>query len=301
VRPVPRQAGILENLWLRARLLARARCFFEARGFLEVETPCRIPAPLPEAHIEPVGSDGWYLHASPESCMKRLLAAGAGSVFQICRVHRKGERGARHLPEFTLLEWYRPGADYQTLMDDCEALITGAARELGRGIPGVDLGLPWPRLTVREAFARYAPCSMEQSLQDGAFDRQLAFHIEPSLDPSRPLFLLDYPAEKASLARLKSADPGFAERVELYIGGLELANGFSELTDAPLQTARFTEENRAREKAGLPVAPWPGRFIEDLARMPESAGMALGLDRLAMLFCGVRTIDEVTAFVPEEL
>lgn len=291
----------------RAEILHRIRGFFRGRGFLEVETPLRIPAPLPEAHIEVVPSDGWVLQPSPELCMKRLLAAGHEKIFQICKCFRKAERGRRHLPEMTMLEWYASGQTYDDLMACCEDLIRLIACKLGMGDAvgyqgaTIDLSAPWPRLTVSEAFRRFGSASMERALARGRFDELMGIEIEPHLGRERPLFLIDYPAEKASLARLKPDSPAVAERFELYIGGLELCNGFSELNDAAEQRRRFAAEQEFIRDSGRAVRPLPERFLDALERMPSCAGNALGIDRLVMLFCNAAEIDEVVAFAPEDL
>ena len=298
----------MSNLFLRARILSSIRAFFQKNGYLEVETPVRIPTPLPEAHIDVFPADGAFLQPSPEGCMKSLLAAGYSKIFQICRCFRKGERGARHLPEFTLLEWYAEGEDYRYLMRFCEALFDGIARSLGRaGEPlcfaghRVDLSPPWPRLSVEEAFALHADRTLEQALSGSCFDEVMGLQIEPQLGLSRPVFLCDYPVAHGALARRKADNPRLAERFELYIGGLELCNGFSELIDPAEQRRRFIEELARRQEAGKTVTPMPERFLSDLSGMPPAAGNALGVDRMVMLFADAQTIDEVTAFTPEEL
>jgi len=295
------------NLNRRAEILHLIRGFFRDQGFLEVETPLRIPAPLPEAHIEVISSDDWVLQPSPELCMKRLIAVGYEKIFQICKCFRKAERGQRHLPEMTMLEWYAAGQTYEDLMTCCENLVRLIARGLGRGDTlsyqgvAIDLSAPWPRLAVSDAFGRFAPISMKQALAEGHFDEIMGIEIEPNLGKERPLFLIDYPAEKASLARLKPENPSVAERFELYIGGLELCNGFSELNDAAEQGRRFQAERKFTRDSGRPVYPLPEKFLEALTRMPPCAGNALGIDRLVMLFCDAAAIDEVVAFTPEEL
>jgi len=295
------------NLERRAEVLHLIRSFFRDLSFLEVETPLRIPAPLPEAHIEVMPSDEWVLQPSPELCMKRLLAAGHEKIFQICKCCRKAERGRRHLPEMTMLEWYASGQTYIDLMACCEDLIRRIACGLGMGDTlsyqglTVDLSAPWPRLTVSDAFRRFGPVSMEQALAKGDFDEIMGIEIEPKLGIDRPFFLIDYPVEKASLARLKLDHPGVAERFELYIGGLELCNGFSELNEAAEQRRRFTAEQKLIQNLGKTVYPLPEKFIEALERLPPCAGNALGIDRLAMLFCDAAAIDEVVAFTPEDL
>jgi len=295
------------SLVRRAALLQKTREFFVQRGFLEVETPLRIPAPLPEAHIEVVPSDGWVLQPSPELCMMRLRAAGCERIFQIGTCFRKAERGRRLLPEMTLLEWYGVGQTYVDLMACCEDLIRHIADGLGTGGRlsyqglSVDLSLPWERLTVNEACRRFASVPMEQALARGRFDEAMGLEIEPCLGKRRPVFLVAYPAEKASLARLKPSDPTVAERFELYIGGLEVCNGFSELNDAAEQRRRFAAERERLLAAGRTPYPLPEKFLEALARLPACAGNALGVDRLAMLFCDSAVIDDVVAFAPEDL
>jgi lysyl-tRNA synthetase class 2 len=295
------------HLTRRAEVLQLVREFFYARGYLEVETPVRIPAPLPEAHIEWIPSGDWVLQPSPEICMKRLLAAGYTKIFQICKCFRQAERGRRHLPEMTMLEWYAVGQTYADLMACCEELVLFIAR--GIGADGtlvyqgqtVDLSPPWPRLTVSEAYRRFASIFAEEALAQGRFDEIMGLEIEPNLGKDRPIFLVDYPAEKASLARLKPTDQSVAERFELYMVGLEVCNGFSELNDADEQRRRFEAEQDLRRAAGKPVHPLPEKFLAALADLPPCAGNALGIDRLVMLFCDAATIDEVVAFTPERL
>ncbi|MFP4030093.1 MAG: EF-P lysine aminoacylase EpmA [Desulfococcaceae bacterium] len=303
----PRRNRGQANLRLRARILRAIRAFFDGRGYLEVTTPCRVPAPAPELHIDPIAADGWFLHASPELWMKRLLAEGFDRIYQMGPVFRGSERGDRHLPEFTLLEWYAAGADYRDLMDECEALVghVAMAAETGDrlrwGGAEVSLAPPWDRLTVRDAFRRYTNVSAEAALETDRFDEILAFEIEPRLGRERPVFLHDYPAPCAALARRRADDPDTAERFELYIAGLELCNAFSELTDPEEQRARFSADRDARKRAGRPVGPMPERFLDALAHMPAAAGNALGVDRLAMLMAGAERIDDVVAFPPEIL
>jgi lysyl-tRNA synthetase class 2 len=294
----------LRTLHERARLIQAVRSFFIEQGFLEVETPIRIPAPAPEAHIEPEPAGNWYLQTSPELCMKRLLAAGSGPIFQLCKCFRRHEWGDRHLPEMTMLEWYRPEADYRDLMVDCEGLLNALASDglLRAGHhPAVNLAPPWPRLTLNEAFLRYTPISLPQALDQDRFEEVLVSDIEPRLGFTTPLFLCDYPASLASLARLHPENPTLAQRFELYVNGIELANGFSELTDAQEQRQRFLLEQERIAELGRTPGPMPEPFLEDLAHMPPAAGIALGLDRLVMLFTGVERIDQAVAFTPEEL
>jgi elongation factor P--(R)-beta-lysine ligase len=292
---------------MRARIIQTIRRFLVDHAYLEVETPHRIPAPAPETHIDAVPSGSWFLHTSPELCMKRLLAAGYEKVFQICRVWREGERGSQHTPEFTLLEWYRSGSDYSDLMEECEEMIRNVAssidlkgKVLSRG-HSLDLSSPWERISVSTAFLRYAKMSMRKALESNLFDEQMVQEIEPRLGMEKPTFLYDYPAERGALARLKKDDPAIAERFELYMGGLEIANAFSELVDAEEQRRRFVQEQSLRQKMLKPIYPMPEKFLEELPAMPPSAGIALGIDRLVMVLLDAPRIDDVLAFIPEEL
>jgi lysyl-tRNA synthetase class 2 len=291
----------------RAQILQAIRKFFVGKGYLEVETPHRIPAPAPESHIDAVASGSWFLHTSPELCMKRMLASGYEKIFQICRCWRDKERGIQHIPEFTVLEWYRADCNYRSLMEECEALIPTLAAAIGLGKKilfrgqEIDLTESWERITVKEAFKYYAQTSASEALDRQLFDEIMVKDIEPNLGIGKPAFIYDYPAERGSLARLRKDDPSVAERFELYIGGLELANGFSELIDTGEQRKRFNEENQIRRLLSKPVYPIPEKFLRELKDMPPSAGIAMGVDRLAMVFLNAPSIDEVVAFTPEEL
>jgi len=291
----------------RAHLIQAIRKFFADQGYLEVETPYRIPAPAPESHIDAIASGEWFLQTSPELCMKRMLAAGYEKIFQICRCWREGERGSQHVPEFTLLEWYRSANDYKALMEECETLILTLAKTLGlkqkiifRG-QEIDLTGPWERISVKEAFRHYSKISAAEALERNLFDEIMVEKIEPRLGISKPTFIYDYPAGRAALARLKQEDQTIAERFELYIGGLELANAFSELIDPEEQKKRFDHENSIRHSLGKPTYPMPEKFLAEMDGMIPSSGIALGVDRLIMVFVDAKTIDDVVAFTPEEL
>jgi len=297
----------LGTLAARARIIRGIRRFFDEGGYLEVETPLRIPAPAPESQIDAIPSGDWFLQTSPELCMKRLMASGCERLFQISRCWREGERGRLHLPEFTMLEWYRSGADYLGLMDECEMLVRSLTQETeldekivyrGRKI---ELGGPWERITVRDAFSRYGGTAMEHALVHGTFDEIMVEKIEPFLGTNRPTFIHDYPAERGALARLRADDKTVAERFELYIGGIELANAFSELADPVEQRARFSQEATVRKSLGRSSYPLPGKFLDELSGLPPSAGIALGIDRLVMVLLDKESIDEVVSFTPEEL
>jgi lysyl-tRNA synthetase class 2 len=298
------QSGLLK----RAALIQSLREFFINRDYLEVDTPVRLPVLIPEACNEPVESGNNFLQTSPEICMKRLLAeAGCQKIFQICKCYRKNERGDRHLSEFTMLEWYRTRSDYHSLMDECEDLIIEVAQALGHSGPitlqgaKISLEKPWERLSVADAFSQYAPVSVGKALEQNIFDEVLCRYVEPELGTIKPVFLYDYPAELGALARKKKENPAVAERFEIYIAGLELANGFSELTDAHEQRQRFEQELKGIKNQGRPVGRMPEKFLQALPDMPEAAGIALGLDRLAMVLFNAETIDNVVTFVPEDL
>jgi lysyl-tRNA synthetase class 2 len=296
-----------EILYKRAALVQAARLFFIESGYLEVDTPVRLPSIIPESYIVPFRSEGKFLQTSPELCMKRLLACGVPKLLQICKCFREGERGRLHLPEFTMLEWYRVGADYFDLMDECEEFFSYIATSCSKGKEilydgkRISLKLPWERLTVGDAFERYAPVSVDESIEKGMFEEMLVKHVEPYLGIDRPTFMYDYPVAHGALARTKEWDKTVAERFELYVGGLELANGFSELTDANEQRQRFEKERENIVMQGRDPGPMPEKFLDALEKIPGAAGIALGLDRLIMLFVGATSIDDVVAFVPEQL
>ena len=302
----------VEGLHLRAALFRSIRHFFHEKGFLEVDTPVRAPVLLPERHITPVASDGWFLQPSPEHCMKRLLARGCRTIFQICPCFRAGERGSRHLFEFTMLEWYRVDGDYRDLMRDCEELVRYVLDDVaadGRFHRLLDRSCfrtgaappPWERLGVDQAFARHCPETMQQALAADRFDELLVEHIEPHLGRNGPVFLVDYPTACASLARLKPDDESTAERFELYIDGMELANGFSELTDSAQQRVRFAEELAALGARDGHHREMPETFLRDLSTIDAAAGIAFGLDRFLMLLLSVPSIDQAVSFGPDDL
>ncbi len=295
------------NLKLRDSIIRAIEEFFFNLGFLRVQTPVRIPAPAPEAHIDAISSEGWFLQTSPELCMKRLVAEGYHKIFQICGCFRKNERGERHISEFTMLEWYEAHIDYKKMMERCEQLVnfvaqkTGSGKKLSYQGKSVNINPPWKRIKVEDAFDEFSGMSMQKALETGKFDEIMAFEIEPNLGNDKPCFLYDYPAECGSLARLKPDNPDFAERFELYIAGMELCNAFTELTDPFEQRKRFEQELDFRKKAGKKAYPVDEKFLKALEKMPPTSGNALGVDRLVMIFANAAKIDDVVAFTPEEL
>lgn len=304
----------------RARALDSARAFFASRGYLEVETPIAIPSPGLDLHLDafeavPTGIHDAaarpkrFLSTSPEYQMKRLLAAGHGRIFQITRAFRAGEDGERHNPEFTILEFYRPHAGVEAVMRDTEQLV---ARVTGGFVTidgrTIDVRPPLQRMTLLEAFERFASTAPDETLRlaehdEDTFFEKLAFEVEPGLATlDRGVFVTEYPSSQASLARKKPGDPRVAERFELYVAGVELCNGFGELTDAAEQRVRFQRDQAERATRKKPVYPIDERFLEALARgMPASGGNAIGFDRLVALACGTRSIASVIAFTDSEL
>ena len=306
----------------RARLYANIRTFFAAAGVLEVETPIASTAAVSDPALASLrtacaGPGGvsmpLWLHSSPELAMKRLLAAGSGPIYQICKVFRDGERGRRHHPEFSLLEWYRPGWESAPLIDEVAALVSAAleAPSLAMEVLGYRelflerLGLdPW-RTEPREARA----CAQAQGLGgvesldldlDGWLELLFTHCLEPDLGRGRLTFVRDYPPSQAALARIREAPEPVADRFELYLEGVELANGFRELTEAGEQRRRFEADLEKRRLLGLETLPLDERFLAALeAGLPEASGVALGLDRLLMVQTGCDHLDEVLAFPVE--
>ena len=308
-------AASLANLKLRAELLKRLRMFFQTRGVLEVETPALSRVGTTDRHlasfrVENPRGGHLYLHTSPEFPMKRLLAAGAGDIWQLCKVFRAGETGRQHNPEFTLLEWYRLGFDHHRLM-----------REVAELIGGLLLGTRTPAeyLTYRQAFQQYAgfdpftvdipacirvlqdagrPFPARRDLdKDGWLDLVAAELVYPVLGRQGLSFIYDYPASQAALARVRPGDPPVAERFEAFFMGMELANGFHELTDAREQRRRFEADRDYRRQQDLPDVPLDENLLAALQHgLPDCAGVALGFDRLLMLAAGAQSIDEVIAF-----
>ena len=283
-------------------ILRVVREFFQDRDFIEVETPVRIDAPAPELHIEGEPAGDSFLRTSPELHMKRLLASGMERLFQIGPCFRRGEKGELHNPEYTMLEWYRAEANYIDILADAKSLILHiASKLLGQthltyGDTTIDL-VPWERITVREAFILHAGWDPVASYDGDRFDLDLVDRVEPALPRDVPVLLTDYPREAAALARLKENELLVAERWELYIGGLELANAYSELTDPEEQRLRFEQCNQQRKRMGKEAYPVDELFLRALHRgMPPAGGIALGVDRLVMLFTDSASLDDVMAF-----
>jgi lysyl-tRNA synthetase class 2 len=329
----PRHSDIRPFLRVRAAITRSIRSWFESQGFTEVETGILQVSPGNETHLHAPGTeltrpDGErvrrYLRTSPEFACKKLLAAGEMKIFELARVFRDRERGDLHLPEFTMLEWYRANAPYENVMADCVTIIAHAACATGIGSfsfrgktcdPRADPEL----LTVAAAFSRYAGIDLLATIEGGEGDRAalvnaaegkvrlaeddswsdifskiLVEHIEPQLGLGRLVVLFEYPAPEAALARVKPADPRVAERFEVYACGVELANGFGELTDAAEQRRRFELAMDEKERRYGERYPLDEDFLAAVANMPQACGVALGFDRLVMLASGALRIDQVT-------
>ena len=308
----------LANLRLRAELLAQLRRFFAERGVLEVDTPALARAGATDRHIhsfrvEDSRGGYLYLHTSPEFPMKRLLAAGSGDIWQLCKVFRSGEAGRMHNPEFSMLEWYRLGFDHHRLMAETAELIAIL-------VPGVSL--PPEKLTYREAFQLHAgldpfsttPGECRAVLEraghhspkvgeldlDGWLDLLAGERVYPALGKGGLTFIYDYPVSQAALARLRPGDPPVAERFEAFLQGMELANGFHELTDVRDQRHRFEADRNYRNAQGLMDVPTDERLLAALEQgLPPCAGVAVGFDRLVMAALKARTIEDVIAFPSE--
>ena len=299
-------ASFREKLAVRCRLLNGIRKYFLSLDYLEVETPIRIPAPALELHIHAIPSAGLFLRTSPELHMKRLLAAGYERIFQVGACFRKGESGRLHNPEYTMLEWYRAGVDYEATLQEAEQLLLSLCLDLN-GADHVDyLGQricfqrPWRRVSVAEAFIAHAGWDPVEHFDPDRFDVDLVERVEPALPLGVPTVLIDYPAGAGGLARRKPSDPRVVERWELYLGGIEIANAFSELTDPVEQRSRFEQVAKAMREGGAEAYPIDELFLSALeSGMPESSGVALGVDRLAMIFGNCASIDEVLPFRTE--
>lgn len=304
----------LPELRARAALYGEVRAFFAARGVLEVETPLLCSAGITEPAIEPLRvergqsiSAPRYLQTSPEYAMKRLLAAGSGPIFQIARAFRDGEAGSRHNPEFSLLEWYRPGFGLATLMDEVAALLRRCLGDAPtRVISYRDLFLETLAIDpfdtdidlLRQRAAEVVDIGTLSGDRDLWLDLLLSHAIEPTLRNRGVCFVHDYPASQAALARIHSPDGvPVAQRFEVYVDGIELANGYLELSDPGEQRARFRADNARRREHGLPEYPLDEYLLAALeAGLPDCSGVALGLDRLLMLRTGKRDIRQVLAF-----
>ena len=334
---IKRSSKLRSNLEARAKILAAIRKFFDDRGYLEMETPLLVAHPGMEPYLDPFETElrmpggrqyRGFLITSPEYSLKKLLAAGFERIYQLGRCFRNGEdSGGRHNPEFTMLEWYRAGTDYVGIMDETEELVRSVAAAVGALLtPALSFregDERWERLTVRDAMKRYAGVDLDAALDDknillakaaklghalppetpwdDAFFAVFLNAVEPKLGLERPTFLYDYPLSMASLSRPSAKDPRYAERFELYVAGLELANAFSELTDADVQRKRLEEEHDLRKRLGKTDYGLDEEFLDALRAMPAAGGISIGVDRLVMILLGETDIRQVQAFPADTL
>ena len=316
--------GRLAKLHARARALATVRRFFDERDFLEVETPLLVPSPGLEIHLDAVEAGDGFLITSPEYSMKRLLAAGCERIYQVCKCFRANERGSHHASEFTMIEWYRAYSNIEAIAADTEQLVHAVCGDVARaGDRDIDVRPPWRRIPVRAAMQAWAGVtvigdeSAEQLARevrkagidvadglawDDVFFTAFVTRVEPALAAlDHSILLEDWPAPLAALARRKQGDPKTALRFEAYVGGVELANAFDELTDPVEQETRFRDEQEMRRVRQRPVYPIDTKLVAALTEgLPPSGGIALGFDRLVMLATGATTIDDVQAFAEHE-
>ena len=270
----------------RSRIISRIRSFFDLLGFVEVETPVRIAAPAPETNIDcPPVTTGGFLRASPELQMKKLLAAGMDRIYQIGPCFRDGEKGSRHNPEFTMIEWYRRESSYRNIMDDTKNLVTSLLEEFSP-----EREVSFRELKVRDAYLKFAGWDPWVDGDHDRFDFDMATKIEPAIkEMGDGVFLVDYPPWAASLSRLRG---DVAERWELYWDGVELANCFSELNDPGEQLKRFESAREERRVLGESDYPIDTEFIDSVSAMGPAAGVALGIDRLVMALLKINNIGE---------
>ena len=332
----------LETFVIREKVTDAIRSFFKSQKFLEVDTPLLVQSPGTEPYLEVFESElltpghknkKAYLLTSPELSMKKLLAAGSGSIFTICKSFRNSEGlSAFHNPEFSILEWYRVDADYTHIMQDCEDLLLFILQAINPDKTDetllyqgktYDLSKPWERISVSEAFAKYAQISTQDMLSESriiaiaaqkgyqvgstttweeAYNQILLNEIEPHLGKTKPTILYDYPSSQAALSKKKDTDPRFAERFEFFIGGIELGNAFSELTDATEQESRMKEDLIVRKNLGKVEYSLDEDFIDALRLgMPRTGGIAVGVDRLVMLFSNSASIKDTLLFPVEDI
>lgn len=321
----------------RSKINDLIRCFFKQRGFLEVQTATIVKCAGQEPYLAPMTIGladeknkkyKGYLITSPEYCLKKLLVAGFEKVFELAKVFRSNESfGGSHNPEFTMLEWYRTNSNYKQIMKDTEYLIYFLNKKINNSDyltyqkRKINIKPPWPKISVKELFLKYAKINLDKAENLKSFKKQLKnkkylncndwndlFYliflnqIESNLPKDRPLIIFDYPLPQASLAKRKNKNSFYAERFEVYIGGMELANAFSELTDAEEQYKRFKEEQLLRKKLKKDIIPIDKDFIHALElQMPLSGGIALGVERLQMLLLDIREINDLLLFPAEQL
>ena len=276
----------------RAEIISAIRSFFENQNFIEVETPLKTPAPLPEQNIDALKCGEFYLATSPEPYMKQLLAYGLNKIFQITKCFRNGETGDRHNVEFSMLEWYREDADYLSLIDDVKNLLDFICDKVDCSKISSDFEI----ISLDDAWKKFTGKPLDDVPDGFEFDKTMIEKIEPGLNSNMLTVITDFPACFSPMCKQKNDNPYRAERLEIYFNGIELGNGCTEQIDKEIQIKRLRDEQLAREQMGKDVYPWPSQFVDSLDYMPPSAGMALGIDRLIMILCGVDNIGDVIGF-----
>jgi elongation factor P--(R)-beta-lysine ligase len=295
----------LPTLKIRSKIIHQIRLFFIKNSYMEVETPIAINSPAPEDFINSPPAGDLFLRSSPELHMKRMVAAGYENIFQLGKCFREGETGKLHNIEFTMLEWYQSnGDDYNDILVFLEAML----KEVVYNIFGtyavkynnisIDFSNPWEIISVNDAFIKYTEVTPSQAIKEDLFEILLTEKIEPNLPKDRAVILMDYPAEMAALSKLHDKNPKLAERWELYLGGIEIANAYSELTNYTEQKRRFKEAHNNRKDQNLPEYPEDNKFFESLEYgIPDFCGCALGIDRLVMILSNNYNINKVISFI----
>ena len=282
----------INTLKTRAKIISAIRSFFENQNFIEVETPVKTPAPLPEQNIDAIKCGEFYLATSPEPYMKRLVAGGFDNIFQITKCFRNGEIGNKHNIEFSMLEWYRKNADYLNLIDDAKNLINFICDQIGHH----NIFSDWEIISLDDAWLKFTDSALDDIPDGFVFDKTMVEKIEPGLNINIPVIITDFPACFSPMCKQKNDNSYRAERLEIYFNGIELGNGCTEQIDKKKQITRLCDEQIARKQMGKDLYPWPNEFVDSLDSMPPSAGMALGIDRLVMILCDVDNIEDVIAF-----
>ncbi|MCP4180051.1 MAG: EF-P lysine aminoacylase GenX [bacterium] len=294
----------IPTLKLRSKIINQIRLFFIKNDYMEVETPIVVNSPAPEDFINAPTASNLFLRTSPELHMKRMVAAGYENIFQIGKCFREGEIGKLHNIEFTMLEWYQANGNYNDILNFLKNMLLETVYEIFGTYTieynkiKIDFSKPWEIISVAEAFAKYTGKTPSSAIKEDLFEILLTENIEPHLPKDRAVILIDYPAEMAALSKLHDKNPEIAERWELYLGGIEIANAYSELTDYTEQKSRFTEAHSNRKAQNLPAYPEDKDFFESLKYgMPNFCGCALGIDRLVMIMTNCVKINEIISFI----
>ncbi len=296
-----RLESIKKTLIIRAKTISLIREFFNLNGYLEIDTPIAIKSPAPEDYINAPKAGDLFLRSSPELHMKRIVAAGYDKIYQIGKCFREGEKGKLHNVEFTMLEWYESNSNYDNLLAFLKEMLVYVSQKLKELslIPTsneIDFRSNWFDISITEAFEKFADCDINDSIKNNLFELVLMEQVEPKLPKDIPVILRNYPKEFAALSKLNT--DGTAERFELYLNGIEIANAYSELTDFDEQKRRFKKAHKNRENAKLPPYPEDNEFFAALKYgITDFTGCALGIDRLVMIFACCKDIKETITFI----